>query len=83
MPAFLIISPQRVNSLRTKLSSSGRVMVAGSCPISLSFVRAGSAPLAQVEQECRFFLSRLAPEAGLASLPPLADNPYFEVPPAL
>ena len=47
------------------------------------FIRAESAPLAQAEQDCRFFLPRLAPGAGLATLAPLSDNPYFEVPPAL
>jgi transcription-repair coupling factor (superfamily II helicase) len=47
------------------------------------FVRSESAPLAQVEQDCRFFLSRLAPEAGLATLAPLSENPYFEVAPPL
>ncbi len=47
------------------------------------FVRAESAPLAPLERDCRFFLSRLAPEADLATLPPLSDNPYFEVPPSL
>jgi transcription-repair coupling factor (superfamily II helicase) len=47
------------------------------------FVRAESAPLAQAEQDARFFLSRLAPELGLATLAPLSENPYFEVPPAL
>ena len=47
------------------------------------FVRAESAPLAPFEQDCRFFLARLAPEAASATLAPLADNPYFEVPPSL
>ncbi len=47
------------------------------------FVRAESAPLAQAEQDARFFLSRLAPDLGLATLAPLSENPYFEVPPAL
>jgi transcription-repair coupling factor (superfamily II helicase) len=47
------------------------------------FVRSESAPLAQFEHDCRFFLSRLAPEAGLATLAPLSENPYFEVPPPL
>jgi transcription-repair coupling factor (superfamily II helicase) len=47
------------------------------------FIRAASAPLAPLEAECRFFLTRLAPSLRMASLPALADNPYFEVPPAL
>ncbi len=47
------------------------------------FIRAPSAPLAPFEAECRFFLDRLSAPLRLASLPALADNPYFEVPPAL
>jgi transcription-repair coupling factor (superfamily II helicase) len=47
------------------------------------FIRASSAPLAPLEAECRFFLSRLSSPLRLTSLPALADNPYFEVPPAL
>jgi transcription-repair coupling factor (superfamily II helicase) len=47
------------------------------------FIRASSAPLASLEEECRFFLSRLSSPLHLTSLPALADNPYFEVPPAL
>jgi transcription-repair coupling factor (superfamily II helicase) len=69
-----VIEPAKAYVLACLARTAGRPVV---------FVRAGSAPLASVEQECRFFLGRLAPEAGLASLPPLADNPYFEVPPAL
>jgi transcription-repair coupling factor (superfamily II helicase) len=69
-----VIEPAKAYVLTCLARTTGRPIV---------FVRAGSAPLKPVEQECRFFLARLAPEAGLASLPPLADNPYFEVPPAL
>jgi transcription-repair coupling factor (superfamily II helicase) len=47
------------------------------------FIRASSAPLTPLEEECRFFLSRLSSSLRLTSLPALADNPYFEVPPAL
>jgi transcription-repair coupling factor (superfamily II helicase) len=69
-----VIEPAKAYVLTCLARTTGRPVV---------FVRAGSAPLNPVEQECRFFLARLAPEAGLAGLPPLADNPYFEVPPAL
>ena len=47
------------------------------------FIRPASAPLAGLEDECRFFVPRLAPDLRLASLPPLAENPYFGVPPSL
>jgi transcription-repair coupling factor (superfamily II helicase) len=48
------------------------------------FIRSLSAPVASLEAECRFFLTRLqASPLRLTSLPALADNPYFEVPPAL
>jgi transcription-repair coupling factor (superfamily II helicase) len=46
-------------------------------------IRPASAPLAALEEECRFFVPRLAPGLRTAVLPALADNPYFEVPPAL
>jgi transcription-repair coupling factor (superfamily II helicase) len=69
-----VIEPAKAYVLACLARTAGRPVV---------FIRAESAPLAPVEQECRFFLARLAPEAGLAALPPLADNPYFEVPPAL
>ncbi|MBE3130721.1 MAG: DEAD/DEAH box helicase, partial [Acidobacteria bacterium] len=69
-----VIEPAKAYVLACLARTAGRPVV---------FIRAESAPLAPVEQECRFFLSRLAPGAGLAGLPPLADNPYFEVPPAL
>jgi len=69
-----VIEPAKAYVLACLARTAGRPIV---------FVRAESAPLAQVEQDCRFFLSRLAPEAGLATLAPLSENPYFEVPPAL
>ncbi|HVP90285.1 MAG TPA: transcription-repair coupling factor [Terriglobales bacterium] len=47
------------------------------------FIRPASSPLAPLESECRFFLDRLSSPLRLASLPPLADNPYFDVPPSL
>jgi transcription-repair coupling factor (superfamily II helicase) len=47
------------------------------------FIRPLSAPLAPLEAECRFFLDRLSSPLRLTSLPALAENPYFEVPPAL
>ncbi len=47
------------------------------------FIRPASAPLSALEEECRFFVPRLAPGLRTAVLPALADNPYFEVPPAL
>jgi transcription-repair coupling factor (superfamily II helicase) len=69
-----VIEPAKAYVLACLARTTGKPVV---------FIRAESAPLAPVEQECRFFLSRLAPDSGLASFPPLADNPYFEVPPAL
>jgi len=69
-----VIEPAKAYVLACLARTTGKPVV---------FIRAESAPLAPVEQECRFFLSRLAPDAGLACFPPLADNPYFEVPPAL
>jgi transcription-repair coupling factor (superfamily II helicase) len=69
-----VIEPAKPYLLACLARTAGRPVV---------FIRAESAPLAPVEQECRFFLSRLAPDAGLATLPPLAENLYFEVPPAL
>ena len=69
-----VIEPAKSYLLACLARTAGRPIV---------FVRSESAPLAQVEQDCRFFLSRLAPEAGLATLAPLSENPYFEVPPPL
>src|SRR5512136_854264 len=69
-----VIEPAKAYLLACLARTTGRPIV---------FIRSESAPLAQAEQDCRFFLPRLAPDAGLATLPPLSDNPYFEVPPAL
>ncbi len=69
-----VIEPAKACLLACLARTVGRPLV---------FVRPESAPLAQAEQDCRFFLQRLAPDAGLATLAPLSDNPYFEVPPAL
>ncbi|NTU51920.1 MAG: transcription-repair coupling factor, partial [Candidatus Aminicenantes bacterium] len=69
-----VIEPAKPYLLACLARRAGRPIV---------FVRPESAPLAQLEQDCRFFLSRLAPEAGLATLAPLSENPYFEVPPPL
>jgi len=69
-----VIEPAKAYLLACLAKTAGRPIV---------FVRSESAPLAQAEQDARFFLSRLAPEAGLATLAPLSENPYFEVPPAL
>jgi transcription-repair coupling factor (superfamily II helicase) len=69
-----VIEPAKAYVLACLAKTAGRTIV---------FVRSESAPLAQAEQDCRFFLRHLAPDAGLATLAPLSDNPYFEVPPAL
>jgi len=69
-----VIEPAKPYVLACLARTAGRPII---------FIRAESAPLAPAEQDCRFYLSRLAPEAGLATLAPLSDNPYFEVPPAL
>ena len=69
-----VIEPAKAYLLACLAKTAGRPIV---------FVRAESASLGQTEQDARFYLSRLAPAAGLATLPPLAENPYFEVPPAL
>jgi transcription-repair coupling factor (superfamily II helicase) len=69
-----VIEPAKSYLLACLARRAGRPIV---------FVRSESAPLAPIEQDCRFFLSRLAPEAGLATLAPLSENPYFEVPPPL
>jgi transcription-repair coupling factor (superfamily II helicase) len=50
---------------------------------TLVFVRPSSAPLEPVEEACRFFLSELGSEGETMILPPLADNPYFEISPSL
>ncbi|MEN6559386.1 MAG: transcription-repair coupling factor [Acidobacteriota bacterium] len=69
-----VIEPAKACVLACLAKTAGRPIV---------FIRAESAPLGQAEQDCRFYLPRLAPGAGLATLPPLSENPYFEVPPAL
>ncbi|MBP1661438.1 MAG: mfd, partial [Candidatus Aminicenantes bacterium] len=69
-----VIEPAKAYVLSCLAKTAGRPIV---------FVRPESAPLAQAAQDGRFFLSRLAPDLGLATLAPLSDNPYFEVPPAL
>jgi transcription-repair coupling factor (superfamily II helicase) len=69
-----VIEPAKAYVLACLAKTAGRPIV---------FVRSESAPLAQAAQDGRFFLSRLAPDLGLATLAPLSDNPYFEVPPAL
>jgi len=69
-----VVDPARPYLLSCLAMKSGKPLV---------FIRASSAPLAQLESECRFFLSRLSASVGLSSLPPLSENPYFEVPPAL
>ncbi len=52
-------------------------------PGTLVYVGPSTAPLEPAEEACRFFLSELGSETTVLGLPPLADNPYFEVPPAL
>ena len=69
-----VIDPARPYLLSCLAMKSGKPLV---------FVRSSSAPLAPLESECRFFLSRLSASVGLSSLPALSENPYFEVPPAL
>jgi len=69
-----VIEPAKPCLLACLAKTAGRTIV---------FVRPESSPLAQAEHDCRFYLSRLAPDASLATLPPLSENPYFEVPPSL
>jgi transcription-repair coupling factor (superfamily II helicase) len=69
-----VVEPAKAYLLACLAKTAGRPIV---------FVKSESAPLAQAEQDCRFYLSRLAPNATVATLAPLSDNPYFEVPPAL
>lgn len=69
-----VIEPAKPYLLACLARTAGRPVV---------LVRPESAPLAPFERDCRFFLSRLAPDAAAATLAPLADNPYFEVAPAL
>jgi transcription-repair coupling factor (superfamily II helicase) len=84
--ARAVASPERPLSVRGVIEPAKPYVLAClalSARRPVVFIRAESAPLAPFEQDCRFFLSRLAPDAGLATLAPLSDNPYFEVPPAL
>jgi transcription-repair coupling factor (superfamily II helicase) len=74
LSAHGVIEPAKPYLLACLARTVGRTIV---------FVRAESSPLAQAEHDGRFYLSWLAPEAGLATLLPLTDNPYFEVPPSL
>jgi transcription-repair coupling factor (superfamily II helicase) len=46
-------------------------------------IRPPSRALASLEEGCRFFLSRLKSPLPVVSLPPLADDPYLEIPPSL
>jgi transcription-repair coupling factor (superfamily II helicase) len=69
-----VIEPAKAYLLACLARTAGRPIV---------FVRSESAPLLEAEQACRFFLPRLAPDAGLSTLPPLSENPYFEVAPSL
>ena len=69
-----VIEPAKPYLLSCLAKTTGRPIV---------FIRPESAPLLQTEQACRFFLPRLASEAGLFTLPPLSENPYFEVAPSL
>jgi transcription-repair coupling factor (superfamily II helicase) len=69
-----VIEPAKPYVLACLAKTAGRPVVV---------IRPESAPLAPLERDARFFLSRLAPELALTTLPPLSDNPYFEVPPAL
>ncbi len=52
-------------------------------PRPLVFIRSSSAPLDPMREDCRFFLSQLSSEVEPVTFPPLSENPYFEVPPAL
>jgi transcription-repair coupling factor (superfamily II helicase) len=69
-----VIDPARPYLLACLAKEAGRPIV---------FIRPSSSPLAPLEAECRFFLSLLSSPLSLTSLPALAENPYFEVPPAL
>ena len=54
-----------------------------SSPKRLVCVRPPSQPLAPLEEECEFFLSRLRSTSPAGSLPALSDDPYLEIPPSL
>ncbi len=84
--AAAVASPERPVSVHGAIEPAKPYLLAclaRTAARTIVFVRPESAPLAQAERDCRFYLSRLAPEAGLATLAPLADNPYFEVSPSL
>jgi transcription-repair coupling factor (superfamily II helicase) len=84
--ASAVASPERPLSVRGAIEPAKPYLLACLARTAgrpVVFIRAESAPLAPLERDCRFFLSRLVPEAGLATLAPLSDNPYFEVPPSL
>jgi transcription-repair coupling factor (superfamily II helicase) len=46
-------------------------------------IRPPSRSLATLAEGCRFFLSRLRSPLSVSTLPPLADDPYLEIPPSL
>ena len=84
--ASAVASPERPLSVRGAIEAAKPYLAACLARASgrtVVFVRPESAPLAPFESDCRFFLSRLAPQAGSATLAPLSENPYFEVPPSL
>jgi transcription-repair coupling factor (superfamily II helicase) len=47
------------------------------------FIRPTTASLVRFEDECRFFLAQLDSQIQPINLPPLVDNPYQEIQPAL
>ena len=47
------------------------------------FIRPTTSSITQFNEECRFFLSQLGSQAQSTVLPPLFDNPYQEIQPAL
>ena len=57
--------------------------LASKLPGRLVCVRPPSWPLAPLEEDCRFFLSRLRSTIPTGSLPALSDDPYLEIPPSL
>jgi len=84
--ASAVASPERPLSVHGAIEPAKPYLLACLARASrrpVVFVRPESAPLASIEHDTRLFLARLAPELTLAALTPLAENPYFEVPPAL
>ncbi len=84
--AAAVASPKRPVSVRGAIGPAKPYLLAclaRAAGRTIVFIRPESAPLAPVEHDARFFLSRLAPDASIAALPPLSENPYFEVPPSL